>query len=200
MPHALNESRELQLLAAVREARAIFFRNIVSAGIQHQEARSKELAAEDIGLLRSDNTIQIAEFYYLVEEYRLADAKKIRMFLERHNRDMRALLEDKEALRRQSLSPQRIQEAIFHELQIDKVADNIVKNQIHLDQSDLARLLAPVISAETCRKTVVALGNTGLLTRRRLGQVLIIVSNGSLEKYYREHLTYVLRQLQGEAT
>jgi hypothetical protein len=49
-------------------------------------------------------------------------------------------------------------EAIFTEPQIEKVAQHCVDGRLRLDQTDLGKLLAPIVSAETTRKAVVALG------------------------------------------
>lgn len=181
---------EFTCLDAIRTARAAFLNDVVSHAHRHEtKLHATEQSAKTINVtaLRSENTFQVAEFYFLCEHFRLNDAERIAMFIERHNQDMTELLKNKDKARQQGLTPQRIQDAVFSKEQKAKVAENVVNTRLRLDQSDLGRFLAPVISAETCRKTLVALADGGLLERRNIGQVLVI-SSGILENYYRKHL------------
>jgi hypothetical protein len=84
---------------------------------------------------------------------------------------------------------------LFSEQGIEKVVQQISDGHLRLDQSDLGRLLVTLISPETTRKAVVALAKGGLLTRVRIGQVLV-VSNGVLESYFEKHLSAIVSDLK----
>jgi hypothetical protein len=191
-----GESIELTCLIALREARAAFINEIVLHGRNHAAAANNsknELTKEDIDLLR-DEGYHIAEFYYLVEQYKLADRTKIRLFLERHNEDMEEYASNKEKRDLLGLSKARVEEALFSDTQIEKVVQNISDGKLRLDQTDLGRLLGTLRSPETTRKAVVALSKAGLLNRINIGQV-IVVSTGALEKYFEAHLQRIVRML-----
>lgn len=199
---AFDETAEFRCLDAMRTARAIFLDEVVSAAQRHRDkilAQGGSAKEINVVTLRSDNTFQVAEFYFLCEHFRLNDSERIAMFIDRHNQDMTTLLKDTDKARQQGLLPQRIKEAIFTTEQKAKVVENVVNGKLRLDQSDIGRFLAPVISPETCRKTLVALADGGLLERRNIGQVLVI-SPGVLENYYRGHLRYIANTLKTEGT
>lgn len=177
--------REFICLDAMRTARSRFFDDLVAHA---QKSVAKEPA---IALLRSENAFQIAEFYFLAEEFHLDQPDRIATFIDRHNQDMTALLQSPETLRTQGLLPQRIRDALFTAEQKAKVVENTSGGRLRLDQSDIGRFLAPLISPETCRKTLVALADGGLLERKMIGQV-IVVSTGVIEDYYRRHLHHVV--------
>lgn len=195
-----KESDEMRCLVALRAARSAFFANLVAHAQKLHSAegqRQAPLVQEEIDLLRSDDAYQIAEFYYLIGELGLANRQRIRAYLRRHNADMQDLAKDRKRQQTMGLSPQRLEKAIFSDIQIEKVAENIVDDRLRLDQSDLGRLLAQNMSAETCRKVVVVLAKAGLLNRINIGQVMV-ASNGSLEGYFRDHLAQVVGALKTE--
>jgi hypothetical protein len=190
---SISIDHEFACLDAMRVARSNFLNDV----IEHAERHQKELrdagisaGALETDVLRSENTFQIAEFYYLIDYFHLSEPERISAYIDRHNTDMRALLNDKVVMRQQGLLPQRVKEAIFSDEQRAKVSENAATGRLRLDQSDIGRLLSPIMSPETCRKTIVALANGGLLVRRNIGQVLVI-STGVLEGYYRNHLRHI---------
>ncbi len=186
--------REFRCLDAMRTSRSEFFDNVVTHARGHLAALAasgKSCKDISVTLLRSENTLQIAEFYFLAEEFRLDKAERIGAFIDLHNKDMKKLLDEPETLSLQGLVRQRIEDAVFSPEQRAKVVENTVKGRLRLDQSDIGRFLSPLISPETCRKTLVALADGGLLERRNIGQV-IVVSNGVIEDYYRRHLRSVV--------
>jgi hypothetical protein len=159
----------------------MFFRDIVAYALdaeartynRGQEPSETEPTEQDIDLLRSDNTYQVAEFYYMIHECQLADRQKIRDLLIRHNNDMEALANNRAKCRLMGLSPQRLKEARFSPQQINRVVQNIVDGRLRFEQSDVGRLLSQVIAPETCRKVLVALGRAGLLERLDIGARLL---------------------------
>jgi hypothetical protein len=194
MADPCSGGREFRCLDAMRTARADFFDKIVTHARAHQAAlvaSGKPAKDISISLLRSENTLQIAEFYFLAEEFRLDEPERIGGFIDLHNTDMRKLLDAPETLSLQGLLKQRIEDAVFTPEQRAKVVENTVRGRLRLDQSDIGRFLAPLISPETCRKTLVALADGGLLERKNIGQV-IVVSTGVIEDYYRKHLRSVV--------
>lgn len=184
----LLESRELTCLVALREARASFFHDVIAHARSHAEKHGTSITQDDVDLLRSENAYQVAEFYFLIEELNLSNRTKTKSFLRRHNADMQALLEDRPKREMMGLLRQRVEEAIFSEIQIEKVSENIIDGKLRLDQSDLGRLLSTIMSPETCRKVVVSMAKGGLINRINIGQVLVI-SNGNIERCFRAHLT-----------
>jgi hypothetical protein len=184
-------SRELRCLTALIEARARLFDRLV----QHAEAHLSATNADRrqfidmLPLLRSEFCYQICQLFYLLDEHQINTAQKFERLLDRHNRDMTALLADPRRMLIQGLAGHRdrLERSLFSEGQKRKVIESIVGNQIRLDQSDIIKLMAPFMSPESCRKTVVALANGGLL--QRVGRVQVLVySKGDIEAYFREHL------------
>ena len=195
MADAQESSIALECLTAIRQARSAFFHSLLAYAQQRMASRKEATSEEQIDLLRGENAYLVAEFFYVLRECGLNDPTRLRAFLQRHNADMATLSADRERLRRQGLSRQRVQDAIFQDWQIDKVVENAVSGRLRLDQSDLGRLLSPVMSPETCRKTVVALADGGLLTRIKIGQALI-TSTGLLEDRFAKHLKYIVEALR----
>ena len=190
-------SLEFRCLDAMRAARAIFFDDIVAHARRHQAEAVRNGASPRnvaVATLRSENAYQIAEFYYLAEEFGLASPLTIGEFINNHNRDMQILLEDTERLALYGVRKERIAEAIFSQEEKAKVVENTVVGRLRLDQSDVGRCLATLISPETCRKTLVALGDGGLLERKKVGSV-IVTSTGILEAYFRNHLRMIAESL-----
>lgn len=191
-----TESIELLCLVALREAREWFQTEIVQKARAYDGSKAKaELTEEDFDLLRGNEAFQIAEFYYLLQQFNLADPQRIRQFLYRHNDDMSAMIADKEKRIAMGLSASRLEEGIFSETQIEKVVQQISEGKLRLDQSDLGRLLCSLLSVEITRKSVVALARGGWLTRVKIGHVLI-VSSGVLEACFETHLNRIVSSLK----
>ncbi|HEY1245709.1 MAG TPA: hypothetical protein VGF29_12865, partial [Hyphomicrobiaceae bacterium] len=81
------------------------------------------------------------------------------------------------------LKEERLLGAIFTADTLPRLIQNWRERPGAFDQSNLARLLTVVMSAETCRKVVVACADAGLLRRERTSYgTIIIVSTGVLEE------------------
>jgi len=196
-------SPELSCLTALTNARAMFFQDIVKHYRAHT-AEPPEVVAADVDLIMSDSSYQIAQFYFVVEERGLADQEKIKSYLDCHNKRMSNLAkpENKGICDLIGVTQDRMKWAKFEDDQITKVLMDITlvrsKPRLRLDQSALSRLLSRVLAPETCRKSIVALGNGGLLNRfPRRGEVAVI-STGLLEDYFRKHLTHIVQVLKQE--
>jgi len=192
-----RESQEARCLFALREARTSFINDLLSCAYEHLGS-PKKLSDVDRVLLRSEETFAIAEFYYMLEENKLPDPHKIRLFLQGHNEAMREYASNKDRRDLIGLSKSRAEEAIFTEPQIEKVVQHCVGGRLRLDQTDLGKLLASIVSAETTRKAIVALAKAGLINRINATNVLLI-SNGKLEHYFRKHLTAIVSAVKAGA-
>ena len=196
------QSIELKCLFSLQKARTTFFREIISHAKNYSNSgppgSKKEITKEDVDVLRGNGTYHIAEFYYCVQEYNLGDRQNIIFFLKSHNEGMQEYISNKENCDLIGFSKSGAEEAIFSEVQIEKVVQNISGNTLRLDQSDVGRILLPMISPETTRKALVTLDKGGLITRIKIGQVLI-VSTGTLEKYFREHLSSIVKTIAEES-
>jgi hypothetical protein len=190
-----SECLQLKCLVALRDSRATFFNELVSHARTHAANGSSQLSKEELDMLRSNEAFQVAEFFYLVEKFGLSDRRKIRLYLVRHNHDLDELIADKEKRDLLGLSRARLEDGLFSEQGIEKVVQQISDGRLRLDQSDLGRLLITLMSPETTRKAIVALAKGGLLTRVRIGQVLV-VSNGVLESYFEKHLSAIINDLR----
>ncbi len=154
--------------------------------------------ADALPLVRGDNAHNIARFFYMAAELGLLRPGSLRLLIQRHNQDMEELLRDKPRAASMGLSPQRIEEARFTPDQIDKILDdNDVADDgtLPLDQSDMAKLLSPLMSPEICRQTLLALAETGLLKRSGRGRIFI-TSPGILERMYRDYLGLIVRAMR----
>lgn len=169
----------------------MFFDVVVKHAREHWESTKPP---SDIGgmisILRNDNTYQVAEFYFMLDEFGMSDPVCLGRFIDRHNQDMEELLASPDQMAAQGLPKARVFDAIFSSEQRAKVLENAARGQLRLDQSDIGRFLATLMSPETCRKTLVALASAGLLERKSIGQV-IIVSSGVVEGFFRAHLRYI---------
>jgi hypothetical protein len=195
-------SVEFACLDAMRSARSKFLDDIVAHSQRYRTSLvTADTSAEDVRVasLRNENVFHVAEFYFMCEHYRLNDPVRIAEFIDQHNDSMRELLNSGAAMRQRGLLAHRVKNAIFSEEQKAKVIETAVdKGLLRLDQSDIGRFLSPVISPETCRKTLVALAEGGLLERRNIGQVLVI-STGVFEEYYRAHLRRIIDAIVSES-
>lgn len=197
----MGNSLDFVCLEATRTARAAFFDEIIEHAQRHQAQlaqQGKKTAELAVTMLRSENTYQVAEFYYLIDEFGLNTPAKIEAFIERHNQDMQDLLADTRRLGIYGIRQERIAAAIFSEEEKNKVVENAVGGRIRLDQSDIGRCLAALISPETCRKVVIALGDGGFFERKKTGAVRV-TSTGILEDCFRRHLREISKAIFANA-
>ncbi|MBR0731684.1 hypothetical protein ABIF64_001736 [Bradyrhizobium japonicum] len=186
----------LQCLIALREARSQLIDDVVTHARNHAAASQTDLTQEDIDILCTGGAFEVAEFYYLVDRYNLNDKRNIRAFILHHNADVEECLTNKDKRMSLGLSVQRLKESLFSETQIERVVQSVAEGKLRLSQTDLACLLYQIMSAEKTRRAVLALAKAGLLIRINIGMVLI-VSDGTLEKYFERHLRFIVTHLQG---
>jgi hypothetical protein len=206
-----TESRELQCLTAISEGRRYFFEKIVAHAMSHFRPSEPDRALDDvIAVLRTDNSYYLAEFFYLAKELNLRDPDIFRMLLHKHNTDMGRLQGDKLKVKLMGIrSVERVNGAVFSEEQMKKIFNDNgldADGEIPLDQSDISKLVATLMSFETCRQTILAFYESQLLNedpppdnknRTKRGKVLVS-SPGFLEEYFRAHLIKIDRLIRGE--
>jgi hypothetical protein len=177
----INESKEvardLAFMETLRRMRAQFHAKVVEA------ARTQE--ADAIAALRQDSLLQLAEFLYAVRTHGIDSAEKLERLALLHNEHLKQIEKDEDRMQRFGLTRARIRSALFAKNQLQKLLANFSGPAPGIDQSDLARLLATVMSIETCRKLVVAADKAGFVDRVRspFGAVLV-VSHGIVEQIY----------------
>lgn len=159
--------------------------------------------ASDVGAhaaLQQDAAYQLSEFYYLIYARQLHTADQIRIFANLHNDYIVGLLDDPQKMKRLGLTKPRILDAIFTSDTLPRLVKTWKDRPGAVDQSNLARFLVATMSAETCRKTVVALTGLGFLERATspYGSILV-VSNGRLERLLESCIADARARYQSES-
>ena len=81
---------------------------------------------------------------------------------------------------------------MFGDDHIDKLAENYARTPATIDQSDIARLLALLMSTETSRRAAVTLDKAGFLERRKSPyQSMLVRSHGTLEDIFGAHIRHI---------
>ena len=188
-------TKELKLLASLRQAKADLFDAIVDHAVRWRARQgTASLTREEIKALRSDNVAHVAEFFYVVRERSIAEPANLRPFIERHNADMMALLESCErGYTASGLLISRIRRAMFSEPQIAYLEHECSGGTARFDQFSLARIFTQLMAFESCRKLLVLLSDSGFLNRQEYNQVLIS-SKGVLEDLFHDFLSKICAQ------
>jgi hypothetical protein len=183
---------DLVLLESLRWARKDFLDRV------GEESASRD---EDVlATLRLEATYQLAEFLYLLRARRVETEEQIRMLAELHNQYIVDLTKDAVKVTRMGLNRERLLDAIFTADTLPRLLHNWAEQPGTLDQSNLARFLAALMSTETCRKVVVACAEAGFLIRDRSPYGTVLVrSTGSLERIFARSVRD-LRQRIGTAS
>jgi hypothetical protein len=136
-----------------------------------------------LAILRLEATYQLAEFYYLLAARELRTAEQIEALTDLHNDYIAGLTRDKNKMERMGLANERLLDAMFTVDTLPRLLQNWREKPGAIDQSNLARFLATVMSTETCRKVVVACGQAGFLGRERTPYGTMLISScGVLER------------------
>jgi hypothetical protein len=172
---------DLALLESLRWARKEFLDRIC------EESRSRD--ADVLASLRLEATYQVAEFLYLLRARGIESEEQIRMLAELHNAYIVDLTKDGAKAARLGLSRDRLLDAIFTADTLPRLVHHWAERPGTLDQSNLARFLAALMSSETCRKVILACGEAGFLVRDRSPYGTILVrSAGTLERLFGQSL------------
>jgi hypothetical protein len=165
---------DLDMVEIFRWYRIVFSERLVNASNSHDE--------ELLATLRLEATYQLAEFYYVLKARGIRTEDQIKMLADLHNGYIADLTRDPAKMARLGLNKDRLLNAMFTADTLPRLLQNWRERPGAFDQSNLARLLAVVMSAETCRKVVVACADVGLLLRERTSYgTMIILSTGALE-------------------
>jgi hypothetical protein len=180
---------DLALLESLRWGRKEFLDRIC------EESRSRD--DDVLATLRLEATYQVAEFLYLLRARGIESEEHIRMLAELHNAYIVDLTKDPAKAARLGLSRDRLLDAIFTADTLPRLVNNWGERPGTLDQSNLARFLAALMSAETCRKVLVACGEAGFLVRDRSAQGAILIrSPGRLEGLFAQTLRDLRRRIE----
>lgn len=177
----LKSVRDIDLVVAMRAARMTFADGILCAA----KVREKEMRRQ----LTSDSVFQIAEFFFLLQCHGIRTRKQIRAFGMLHNDYLRQTIASPEKLERLDRTKSQIDGAFFTDVGIEKMVENFHRKPPGFDQSDLCRFLVTQQSFENCRRSLKLLRETRLLQGTRIAYGSIILhSNGTLERIYRNHV------------
>ncbi|RYE08029.1 MAG: hypothetical protein EOP22_15290 [Hyphomicrobiales bacterium] len=152
---------------------------------QHEIAGAVPSADPDVLLaLRQETFFQFAEFFYALRTHGIDSADKLERLARLHNDHLVELSQDRERMRRYGLTPERLEAAMFTGDNLRKLLANFAGPMPGIDQSDLSRLLVTVMSAETCRKLVLAAEAAGFIERVRRPGAVLVVSKGDIERIF----------------
>ena len=166
---------DLNMLETFRWYRMIFTERLAAA--------SKSQDEDILEMLRLEATYQLAEFYYGLKAHGIENEKDVEKLADAHNAYIEGLTNDTAKMRRLGLSKDRLLDAMFTADTRPRLVEIWRQQPGAIDQSNLARLLTVVMSAETCRRVVVACAEAGFLERKdTVYGAKLIVSTGVLEE------------------
>lgn len=140
-------------------------------------------------LLRQEPTAQLAEFYYLLWNRGIQTVGNIEKLAELHNAYIVQLTKDPQKMQRMGLTMPRLLDSMFTADTLPRLLQNWAEGPAAIDQSNLARFLAALMSPETCRKIAVACAAAGFLERSKSPYgTFLLRSTGILEGIYQETL------------
>lgn len=172
--------------AAEIEADLIFLEHLKAGrkGFVEDICTSSRDQTEDVlSVLRTESTYVLAEFFYLIRAHGIETAEQLQRLAELHNHYISELAKDKERMERFGLTADRLLDAIFTGDTMPRLIQNWSERPGAIDQSNLARFLVGLMSAESCRKIVVACEQAGFLQRERTRTgATIIISRGTIEQ------------------
>lgn len=172
---------DLVLLEHLKSGRKAFVEELCAASRQQTE--------DVLSALRTDSTYMIAEFFYLLRAHKIDTAEQLQRLAELHNHYISDLIADKARMARFGLSADRLLDAIFTGDTMPRLIQHWSERPGAIDQSNLARFLVTLMSAETCRKIVVACEQAGFLRRERSrAGAAIIISSGVIEGVFARYV------------
>ncbi len=168
---------DLILLEHLKSGRKSFVEELCRASRAQTEAV--------LSVLRMESTTMIAEFFYLIRAHGIDTAEQLQRLAELHNHYISDLIGDKERATRFGLSPDRLLDAIFTGDTMPRLVQQWADRPGALDQSNLARFVVTLMSAESCRKIVVACEQAGFLQRERTrAGATVVISSGIMEEIF----------------
>jgi hypothetical protein len=169
--------KDLAALESMRRARMNFEERICEASTTQDEAILEGL--------RLDSMFEFAEFYFIIRAMDFTEAEDIALLAGAHNQRIIELEKNHTEMRRRRLTKDRVLKGMFTADTLPRLESCWREAPGALDQSNLARFLAPQMSPETTRKLVVACTAAGFLTRRETGfGTMVVVSTGVMEDVF----------------
>ncbi len=172
-----ESEKDLAALEAMRRARMNFEERICGASATQDEAILEGL--------RLDSMFEFAEFYFALRVLDFTEPEDIALLAKAHNQRIIDLEKDNVEMRRRRLTKDRVLKGMFTADTLPRLESCWREVPGALDQSNLARFLAPQMSPETTRKLIVACTAAGFLTRRETGfGTMVVVSTGIMENVF----------------
>jgi|SRR5262245_36992268 hypothetical protein len=166
---------DLNMIETFRWYRMIFTERLAAA--------SKKQDEDILEMLRLEATYQLAEFYYGLKAHGIETENDVEKLADAHNDYIEGLTNDAAKMRRLGLSKDRLLDAMFTADTRPRLVEIWRRQPGAIDQSNLARLLTVVMSAETCRRVVVACADAGFLERKdTIYGTKLVISTGMLEE------------------
>jgi hypothetical protein len=174
-PDAID--RDLFFLECAGEMRVQFYGRICEKSASQDE--------RTLDVLRLEAAYQLAEFYYSLLARGITTPEQIEVLTKVHNDYIIALTKDRQKMARLGLTSERLLDAMFTADTLPRLLQNWREKPGAIDQSNLARFLATVMSTETCRKVVVACHAAGFVDRERTHYGTMVISSlGVMEEIF----------------
>ena len=172
-----ESEKDLAALESMRRARMHFEERICEASVTQEEAILEGL--------RLESMFEFAEFYFAIRVLGFTEPDDIELLAAAHNQRIIDLEKNNAELRRRRLTKDRVLKGMFTADTLPRLESCWREAPGALDQSNLARFLAPQMSPETTRKLVVACTAAGFLSRRETGfGTMVVVSTGVMEDVF----------------
>jgi hypothetical protein len=163
-------------------------------------AQSSVQDEQALSVVRSESTFLLAQFFYLVRARGLSAAEQIAQLADLHNQYIVQLLDDPGKMARLGLTSARLLDAMFTADTLPRLVQNWETRAGAIDQSNLARFLVTLMSAETCRKVLVACESAGFIERVRTSAgATVVCSTGVLEQLFGVYLRVIRNGFSEEA-
>jgi hypothetical protein len=183
---------DLVLLEHLKSGRKTFVEQLCAA--------SRVQSEPVLSVLRMESTYMIAEFFYLIRAHGIDTAEQLQRLAELHNHYVSDLISDRERAIRFGLSPDRLLDAIFTGDTMPRLVQQWADRPGALDQSNLARFVVTLMSAESCRKIVVACEQAGFLQRERTrAGATVVISSGVMEEIFAGYVRRLRHAIAGDA-
>jgi hypothetical protein len=162
--------KDLAALESMRRARLNFERRVCQASATQDDAI--------LEALRLDSMFEFAEFFFALRVMDFTAPDDIGLLAEAHNQRIIDLEKNPLEMRRRRLTKDRLLKAMFTADTLPRLESCWREVPGSLDQSNLARFLAPQMSPETTRKLASACAAAGFLKRRdnEFGTVIVITT------------------------
>jgi hypothetical protein len=178
---AVDVHADLILLEHLKSGRKAFVEQLCAA--------SRVQTESVLAMLRMESTYMLAEFFYLIRAHGIESAEQLQRLAELHNHYISELIDDRERALRFGLSNDRLLDAIFTGDTMPRLVQQWAERPGALDQSNLARFVVTLMSAESCRKIVVACEQAGFLQRERTrAGATVVISSGVMENIFADYV------------